>query len=635
MKFTENKFRLMPNVSRAAFSFSDLFLSNSTGVAEIGLSGNGSRLRFLFESGNIYDPDGVLVRSYEPNKRIDISGDSQFDSYRYYVNNELYRQTTKSNYDFEKLFVNVTGADLNVDIKLQAEITDIDYTVTVDSELIAGSSLSGRITNNTPNKIRLFKPKYLFLENAAPSFSGEFSGDVNGNSFLSFSVDDLNSDYGDSFINFDMLLDLSAGEGSTSKQVLRLSNMTGNINVTDYSSFADKTIDFEIKGTGAANEFIFSKDLNNRSGESNFAFCSSVFNRSGYKIDKPIVYHIRPFTDLTGVSGTGNYLTGFSNTNSGYYEEVPNYHITSFAGITSINYNSNNLFSEGCGTTIPITFSPTSGYGASGSGEALLERVRISLFGSETFYSITGYTATDQGSGYNYDPTINILTGDVGATCFDVIKNSGSAYIYEEFAGSGVRTPVADYAYGTLLTGERIITVSGTAYTGYSISGIRFTNMGSGYIPESGYTPQLVITRASSDTGFNSILDVSGLNHSGTFLHNTSGDSYTFLDNWSFKTGFEASGLTTMTTGQAISNTSGYSGTVEISADRPCFYIFPSFDHPALTQDYQIAITLGYSGLTNNSGVSSVITARTAYPSDTGEFWIEPFIEGDTNLIAF
>ena len=634
MKFTENKFRLIPNVSRAAFSFSDLYLSNTTGVAEIGLSGNGNKLSFLFESGNIYDSAGMLIKSFADNERINVSGDSQSDSYRYFINNELYRQAAKNNYDFEKLFVNVTGTELSANIKLQAEITDIDYTVTVDSSLTAGDSLSGRVTNNTPNKFRLFKPSYLFLENTSPSFSGEFSGDVAGNSYIDFFLPDLNSDYGDSSINFDMFLDLSIGSDSVSKRVLRRSYVTGDINVTDYSSFSNKSVNFKMKGNGSPNEFVFSKDHDNRSGEICRVFCSSVFDRRGHEKVKQIKYHIKPVTPAT-VTGTGNFLTGFNNINSGHFSEVPDYYVTSFSSIDSINYNSNNLFSEGCGTSIPVTFSPASGYGASGSGTALLKKTRISLFGSQTFYTVTGYTATNQGSGYNYDPTINVLTGDAGATCFDVIKNSGSAYIYEEFAGSGVRTPVADYAHGVLLTGESIIAVSGASYTGYAITGIQFTNMGSGYIESSGYTPELVITRKATDTGFDSILVSSGLNHSGSFIFNHSGDGYSFSDNWTFRTGVDATGMTTIDTGTIISNSSGYSGIVEVPGDGSCLHIFPSFDQPSLTQDYQISITLEYSGLSNNTGVSSVITAVNQHPSGTGEFWTEPFIEGDTNLISF
>lgn len=630
MKFTENKFRLTPEVNEVTFSFDNLFLSNVTGEAEIGLSGNGNLLRFRFADGNIYDPEDSFIRTYNASERIKLAGDVKSDSYRYYINNQLFRIQSKADYDFQRFFVNVTGVELTSDNQLRTNSDYVNNSITMIGSFVGGNNANGNVNNSTSNKFRVFKANYSYLENASPSFTGNFSGDVNGNSSLSFSLPDLNSSYGDSHVKFKMILDSSLGELSENFDIFRTGNITGNINIIDTTDFADQIIDYEWEGSGFNNGFIFDPPS---SGENVKVYYYSLLNNDGIETPKSVNYHIYPVTDTTGVTGTGKFITGYNLTNSGYYEEVPEYYFTSYSNITGADFKTNNLFSEDCGTSIPALFVASSGYGASGSGTALLERVRISLYGSETFYTITGFSVQNQGSGYNYDAPITLLTGDVSATCFDVPYVSGNSYIYETFSGSGQRHPVADYFYGSLLTGESVKTISGTGYTGYGITGIRITNMGSGYNEASGYTPEIVFTRNGNT--FQSIYDLSGFHHSGTMVYNLSGDYYDFLTNWTIKTGSTATGLVELATGAAMSLDTGYSGTVNMAVGEDTFMVSTSFDQPSLTQNYQIGIAVEPSGQSNTSGVISIVTARTTYPTGSGAFWVVPFEPADTNLISF
>ena len=638
MKFTSNKFRLTPEVPTLSFSFDDLYLTNVTGSAEIGFSGTGERMRWLFESGNIYDPDGSFVKSYNANERIDISGDSKETKYRYYINNNLYKNGTKNSYNVTKFFANVTGVEMNSDIRLGMDSSFVSTGINTSSSFIAASQISGG-AEPSDYPYRIFSGKYSTTE-LSNSFvgsnlkfrttsSGWFSGDV-GSTGLSFYFSDPNPSLSDSNMSVKVSMDTSLGLIKKNFTIFRSGNVTGNINIIDYSDFADEIINYEFDGTGFSNGYEFAPA---GSGENCKALYYMLLNNDGIETPKTINYHIYPITDVSGVTGTGEFITGYNSTNSGFYEEVPDYYFTSFSKITGADFDADNLFSEGCGTSIPVTFDALSGYGVSGSGTALLQRVRIALYGSETFYTITGINIVNEGSGYNYAPVISVKTGDLGATCFDVPHVSGDSYIYTPFTGSGVREPVADYFYGNLLTGESILTISGTGYTGYAITGIRFTNPGSGFNEASGYIPELIITRPSNT--FQSIYDVSGFHQSGSFVFNDSGDYYDFLQNWVFETGLKSTGLSQMATGDALSVASGYSGSINMPSGERHFHICMSFTQPALTQDYEIGIAIEPSGQSDTSGVISVVSGITTYPTGTGAYWTVPFDPTNSNLISF
>tara|TARA_R110000765_G_C18835464_1_gene597364 strand:+ start:142 stop:897 length:756 start_codon:yes stop_codon:yes gene_type:complete len=208
------------------------------------------------------------------------------------------------------------------------------------------------------------------------------------------------------------------------------------------------------------------------------------------------------------------------------------------------------------------------------------------LYGSSNFYSITGFDFEANGSGYNYIPNLSLLTGNLGASCFDVPRVSGDSYIYSSFTGTGVINPDASYLWGEQITGVSVKTISGQPYTGWSITGFRITNPGSGYFTGSGYTPDMTFYRHSDDP-YSSIASTSGFDSTGSFSFNTSGDSYDFTGNWLIRTGFSFNTLKNFDGYYGV--LTGYSGTAELPIGIKELYVYSYFDQ--LTKDEHVTIS--------------------------------------------
>ena len=365
-----------------------------------------------------------------------------------------------------------------------------------------------------------------------------------------------------------MQADTTIGTIEQTFDVLRLNAVTGNMSSLSFSEQGG-VIEQYFQGSGLPNSFIYDQQI---SGASSQSLYYSKRDVGGTNLAKTLSLQISPEVSTGSYNYTGVYPTGHSVTNSGFYSHPTTVEFLEYSHVTGANFNAGNLFSLQCGASIPALFLSASGYGQSGSGSALLKSVRISLYGSTNFYTITGFSFANAGTGYNYNPFISLLKP---ADCIDVPAESGNQYIYKPFSGSGVLKRDAGYLWGELMSGTGAKHISGQNRTGMVHTGLWITNAGSGYNSgDTGYVPRYIIHRHADDI-YEPIAEVSGFNASGSFSFNRSQDTYSFVNNWSVSTGLFGSGMYPISLTN-YGGATGYSGQVSLSPDQNGvgFYVY-------------------------------------------------------------
>jgi hypothetical protein len=583
MKFSGNNFKLVPKVKEMSFSFASLNVSNNTGSAEIGFSGSGSQIKLSFNNNKVYDLNNKFLYGYESGQALDISGDFTTGEYRLYLNKNLISKGLKDSFEVEKFYVNTTGCNLFSTNLLKGKIPLDAFDVVMEEEFYGGGQVTGQIVNSSDFDIYVYSSQNIYKNNDKQSLSGSVSGEVLRSNVLDFSFEDVNLGVSETTVNFDISLETNIGTLYKPFSLQRLSNLTGDIYSFKYDSFKNASIDHPFSGSGLPSQFLYQ-------GQPSGLHVNSVvyrrYDRTGQEKEKSIDIHVRPESPISGEDFTGTYVSGFSFSNTGFYGTLPSFSIDEYSSVLGLSFNLNNLFSLGCGTEIPFTFDALSGDGLGSTGKARLQLVQLSLYGSSNFYSITGFDFEANGSGYNYVPSISLLTGSLGASCFDVPRVSGSSYVYTPFTGTGIVSPDASYLWGEQLTGASVKTISGQPYTGWSITGFRITNPGSGYITSSGYLPNMTFFRHADDP-YSAIASASGLDSTGAFSFNTSGDSYDFTGNWLIRTGFSFNTLKNFDGYYGV--LTGYSGTAEMPIGIDKLYVYSYFDQ--ITRDSPVTVS--------------------------------------------
>lgn len=135
MKFSGLNNRGLAKKKEVSFSV-DISLSNTTGIAEFGLSGEGGiPLRLHFESGAIYDrpypntSDGDYVSSYYPEDVLSVSGNLSGSSttsfYNYDINGDPATLIGEGpGTGISRFFANTTGVDLYANLNVATDPVD-------------------------------------------------------------------------------------------------------------------------------------------------------------------------------------------------------------------------------------------------------------------------------------------------------------------------------------------------------------------------------------------------------------------------------------------------------------------------------------------------------------------------------
>lgn len=147
-------------VKNNAFSaFFDLSLSNVTGQAEIGFSGEGKKYKFNFNGGKMFDDEGRYFSSYLPNDSFSLNTNISGTAYDYSVNDQVVTYSgAKQDFNAERFYVQATGVAVNHSIIINS--TKPTLTLNYPSTFVTGYPITGYLTTNSVNGVKLFTGQF-------------------------------------------------------------------------------------------------------------------------------------------------------------------------------------------------------------------------------------------------------------------------------------------------------------------------------------------------------------------------------------------------------------------------------------------------------------------------------------------
>lgn len=548
MYVTGNNFRLTPEVASMKLSFRNLTLLG-TGLAEIGVSGQGNVLKFQCSGNRVIGPNNALVSSYNVGEAFNLDWTINQTDHDFAFDGSLVRRKKpKTNFTIQRFFVNAqTGSPVSSDIQLWTQ--QIPYSLNFDTNFYALNRLTGSLVNSSASNFRVFGTALTFFNTNASLLTGNATGDATGSSTLKFSFADASTSRFDSEVRFGAQLDTSIGTISGAFTANRLSGLDIFVSKLSSDNSGDFNIPVLFDGSGVSgNVFTYYPTPTTNL----LTYFSTSSNLRGDTSNKVITVKIEPVIPTDSGAYRKDYVSGFIVGSGGEYTVAPTMKVTGYYFVSGLNWDLNSiLLSSGCSGDLPVRFSGNNSRSSNGSGVLKTTRVLLSgVYGEglNTYYLPQSYQVVSGGTGYVTTPQAFLQTG-VYANCYDVgAKYNTNFSLYRPFSGSGVLGSQADFLTGEVLTTTGL--VSGGLYTGVKVTGVRITNPGSGYDLAT-FIPRMSFYRQSGDT--------LTADATGAFAMFTSG-LYTLTGNWSLSTGISSTDLTLMAgTGGTAYLTSGQS----------------------------------------------------------------------------
>jgi hypothetical protein len=536
MYFTGNSYRSLVESPIMKLDLDSIILYGTGGTVEVGVSGNSNKLRFLFSGQKIYSPTGKLIGSFNSGESFDIDWLINSSVYQYSVNGEvLENRKTKPSFNIQRFFVNSTGLPISLHGQLYSE--NISYDLNFPSQFQALNIFSGGILNHSNYNFKVFDTSLEFYNGPEEVLTGNSLGTVTGATTFPLVFQDTNDSLLDSEISFGITIDTSIGQINETFTVNRVSGLettTGALETDTENEFLISLFD----GSGiTGNKFTYI----NTPSSLLINYYSPFTNLKGEEKPKTINISITGINPLNNSTYHSSYVTGFLLTNSGEYLIPPIAKFTGYYYVSGLDTALNSiLLSSGCSGAVPVTFSGNNSKGLNASGVLNVSKVVLSGIygeGRTTYYLPQTFSLLSGGTGYLSQPRAFLQTG-VLSNCYDVGGKYNTTYlIFKPFTGNGLLGSSADYLTGEVLTTTGL--VSGGQLTGYLVTGVRFTNIGSGY-NTGNYIPKVSFLRGPSDTltGFN-------INASGNLQMKSTG-FYRFTENWGLNTGLSSTQLTGM-----------------------------------------------------------------------------------------
>ena len=670
-----------PRTQEMSFVFENLYVDKN-GVAEVGFSGDSSSFYFLISGGRLVDPSNNFVYTCGPDNPVTISGDFNGSKYRYYLDGKLSADgKDKAGFNVEKFYTKTT--DCNVGLGLQMFCQPISHKVEFDSVFSAGKALNGRVFNYSNIDFEILSSKVTH-----PGYTEHFTGYVTGvapaGGVLNFQLWDVSDMLSIPEADASITLDTTIGTIEHSFSPTRSSGFFGDVVNLDVAKDGNSKIEPWFDGTGDCKKFawrswptqhqtypVFYSSKDENFNERTKPLWVSLKNVSpnnqsvltGTYISSYFVYDSG--ADYCLGEGSGSNACAGEVVGSGRYLGVPSVEFLTYSNVTGVTFNSNNLFSSGTPSKIPMLFSGYSGeLGDGASGYFLTEPYQLNLSSEGVNSSaggdninwkrITGYEMTNFGTGYTRMPAVFATTGDtrsIGNSTYTagiIIGGGGTseggkwyrgedvAYSANAFTNTRFAAETRGESLASAMTGLPYFVTTGNSV--YGLSGIVITNPGSGYDPNL-YVPNIRIKRLSTDTLGTGIGD----NFSGEFIFNKSGTTYNFTDVWGLETGLvdsyssEFKGADFKTENYIVNNEE-YSHTTSLSSNNTQFYAKVTFNN--LDVDETIAAKLTISGeskvheetisvynlYTEESGMAYV--PDTTMPSSQGSSFVTSYFGG-------
>ena len=151
------------------FSFYSSFTQvGKTGIGLFSLSGENKEIRFSFDSGRMFDPDGKYIYSYGNSDSIEISGNVETTGYSYYINNEPFAfGKVKDNFKLQRFHYHSTGMNFS-DVYTEIRGTEPSYFLDFPDSFISSGYHTGHLVNNSSD---------LGFEILSASLVGAFTGE--------------------------------------------------------------------------------------------------------------------------------------------------------------------------------------------------------------------------------------------------------------------------------------------------------------------------------------------------------------------------------------------------------------------------------------------------------------------------
>lgn len=337
-----------------------LSFNTSTGICDIGFSGQNKAYKLSFVSGKILDNENRYCGSYLPNTQVNINTNFSGAAYDYSINgDQIVRSGLKDDFYAERFFINLTGCILDSLISIRSEKPTL-YLSTPQT-FITGGYVTGSLISNSPSGIKVFSGN--FDSQSSFSFQNIPTGLVKSTSSQQILIQQNYPALGE-FIS-DYTLNTSAGDyvGQFTVTGVDVPFLNYAFQIQEGSdttnSLADQTYESGIYKSGSL-ILDYSYDTNRTELEpANLPLNISLSYYSG------VTGYVGLVTDVTIVSGGNGYLStptvifsggGASQAASG--EAVLGITSTTYDSVVGINMTS---FGSGYTSTPVVIFSGGTG----------------------------------------------------------------------------------------------------------------------------------------------------------------------------------------------------------------------------------------------------------------------------------
>lgn len=580
-------FNDLPQVKDFSFFISGISVSNLNPVYFLFYDTQSNVFSFNFYNGFLKTDKTTYL--YNTNELIDIQGYVKNNKFYYKINDIEFE--TNNNFSYlDKIFIDSIDTKVSFDLFVNSE--PINYSFQVNNTYPFTGILSGKIITDVP----------FYIKDYSLSFKNSNAQLLSGNSNLTgkmlagnnvFTLKDIDASYFQYLnlfsINFEtifgnLLNDFSSyRDGLYNKKILSLKESPFNV--------YEKTLLFN--GSWNNNEFEYFPNNENY----NLTFLIDNIDYLGVNYPSLLSFKLESFSPLNKNSYISEYVTGFELINQGNYSGKPPEAVFSkYYYVEGVSQSLNNLlFSTGCQDTIKINYLGNSTGEA--SGYLTLKNVRLNNFygnGVNTFKAAFNYNPYSNGSGYTGAP---IIIWQTGGNCFSIADSYGESGQFKKIHNTFARiNSHADYLTGIVLTSG--IKDNNNNVTGFVVTGLSITNIGSGY--NSTFPPFVKFIRSQNDILNNDA--------SGNLLYKKSG-LYNFLTNWSINYNFPkensiffAEDLLDFNNLQIFDVNNNeinlipinyYSGDINVPSDKK-----------------YITFNIGLSGLDNSKTISSLLTLK-------------------------